>query len=482
VSSRRRRRLLALTAGALALVLAGAGVAVLRPGPVAGWLGAGDGSSEADAAAEPTPVPVLSGPDPNTPRPTPEGVRAVLQPLVGAKALGDRVNLSVTDVLTGDLLYGKGADDGTVPASVAKLVTAVTVLAARGPAHRIPTRVVAGPNPGEVVLVGGGDPTLAVDEDGFYPGAARLTDLAAQVEQSLGGTPVTRVLVDSTLFPGPKYEPGWDSDIPTGGYGGAVTALMTDGARRDPQGARRDLAAGNGGAQRYAEPDLSAGRAFAGLVGAPENSVQRGRAPALAGAATVSPAPGTELGIVESLPVIRLVDFMISDSDNLVAEALARQVALARDQPASFVGAAQAMDTVVAELGLPAEEVTLADASGLSRTNRISPSLLTDLIALAGNGSHPELAAIFAGLPVGGWSGTLADRFAAPVTTAGAGVVRAKTGTLTGVHAIAGLVTTAEGRLLSFAVLTDRAPASPPDLIRVALDRIPAALAGCGCP
>ncbi|MFI9528090.1 D-alanyl-D-alanine carboxypeptidase/D-alanyl-D-alanine endopeptidase [Micromonospora rosaria] len=468
-------------AGVLVLGLAAAGVAVVRPGPVAGWLGDPSAAPQPSATPDPPPVAVLAAPDPNAAPPTPEGVRAALEPLVGAAALGSRVNLSVTDVQTGDLLYGRGADDGTVPASVTKLVTAVTVLAARGPAYRIPTRAVAGPNPGEVVVVGGGDPTLAVDDDGFYPGAARLTDLAEQVRQALGGAAPTKVIVDATLYAGPKYEPGWDADIPTGGYGGAVTALMTDGARQDPVAARKTLAAGSGHAVRVPEPDLTAGRAFARLLGVPDAAVQRGRAPAAGGTATGSPAPGTELGTVESPPVIRLVDIMISDSDNLVAEALARQVALARDQPASFVGAAKAMDEVVAELGLPADELALADASGLSRTNRISPSLLTDLIALAGNGSHPELAAIFGGLPVGGWSGTLLDRYDSAVTSAGAGVVRAKTGTLTGVHAIAGLVTTVDGRLLSFAVLTDRAPAGTTDETRVALDRIAAALAGCGC-
>lgn len=60
-------------------------------------------------------------------------------------------------------------------------------------------------------------------------------------------------------------------------------------------------------------------------------------------------------------------------------------------------------------------------------------------------------------------------------------MVRAKTGTLTGVNAIAGLVTTADGRLLTFAVLTDRAPAGTLDDTRQALDRITSALASCGC-
>jgi D-alanyl-D-alanine carboxypeptidase/D-alanyl-D-alanine-endopeptidase (penicillin-binding protein 4) len=302
------------------------------------------------------------------------------------------------------------------------------------------------------------------------------------VRHALGGTAPTRVIVDSSLFTGPVYGPGWDDDV-TNGFGAAITALMTDGARTEPVTARKNFDEMHGWAQRSPQPDLAAGRAFARLLGlsGAAAEVKRGTAPALSGAPAGAATPGAELGRVESLPMIRMVDIMISDSDNVVAEALARQVALARNQPASFAGGAAAMDAVIGELGLPADEITLSDASGLSRNNRISPSLLTELITLAGNGTHPELAAIFGSLPVAAWSGTLGGRYQSAATKAGAGVVRAKTGTLTGVHAIAGLVTTADGRLLTFAVLTDRVPAGPPDTTRQALDRITAALAGCGC-
>ncbi|WP_328655463.1 D-alanyl-D-alanine carboxypeptidase/D-alanyl-D-alanine endopeptidase [Micromonospora sp. NBC_00330] len=472
---RRRRRLPVVLAAVLLLVLASVGVVITRPGPVAGWLGddAGSGPNAVGVTPEPAPSDVLGGPDSNAPVPTPDGVRAVLDPLVGVATLGDRVNVSVADVITGQTLFAKGADDGTVPASVTKLATAVTVLAARGPGYRIPTRAVAGAKAGEVVIVGGGDPTLAINKKSYYPGAARLDDLAAQVRTALGGTPPTSVTVDGSVYSGPVYGPGWDDDIPTGGSGGAVTALMTDGARTDP-------GVEHGSAPRFAEPDLAAGKAFARLLGVPTDAVKRGAAPPQASAGA-SPAPGTELGVVQSPPLIRLVDVMISESDNLVAEALARQVALARGQPASFDGGAAAMDAEVAELGLPADEISVSDGSGLSRLNRISPSLLTDLIRLAASPDHPELAGVFGGLPVGGWSGTLNERYrTAAGTAAGAGSVRAKTGTLTGVHSVAGLVTTADGRLLTFAVLTDKVPGDR-DTAQPALDRIAAALAGCGC-
>ncbi|WP_433533675.1 D-alanyl-D-alanine carboxypeptidase/D-alanyl-D-alanine endopeptidase [Micromonospora sp. CA-263727] len=466
-------------AALLVLVLVMVGVVVVRPGPVGRWLGGGDAAPAPTEPTEPAPVEVLAAADTGAPMPSPEGLEAVLDPLVGDAALGGRVNVAVADALTGQALFDRGGDEGTVPASVTKLLTAVTVLTARGPGYRVPTRVVAGEQPGEVVIVGGGDPTLAAGAKGFYPGAASLEELADQVRTALGGATPTRVLVDSSLYPGPAYGPGWDDDIPTGGYGAAVTALMLDGARRDPK-------AGRGWAERVTQPDLTAGQAFARLLGLPESAVQRGSAPTAPTEATGTPAetiePGAELGVVQSPPLIRLVDIMISESDNIVAEALARQVALARDRPASYAGAAEAMAGVVAELGLPAGGLTLADGSGLSRKNLISPTLLTELLALAAGPDRPELGGIFGGLPVGGWSGTLRDRYGAtPGTAAGAGVVRAKTGTLTRVHAIAGVVTTAEGRLLTFAVLTDQVPPDGMEPARAALDRIAAALATCGC-
>ncbi len=472
------------------LALALVGVAVFRPGPVAGWLGSGnDGVNSQPTPTEPAPAPVLAAAGATAPAPTVDGVRAALDKLVTASALGDRVNVSVLDVATGQSLYDHGPDELTVPASTTKLVTAVTVLAARGPAHRIATRVVAGANPGEVVIIGGGDPTLAVNATAYYAGAARLDQLAGQVKQALGGTAPTKVIVDSTLFAGPVFEPGWDSDIPTGGFAAAITALMTDGARLDP----KDPA---NGPARSATPDLAAGRSFARLLGLPESAVARGTAPpgTAAPATGVTPAagtsagpeaasPGTELGRVESPPMVRLVEFMLNESDNVVAEALARQVALARDQPASYTGGAAAMKTVLTELGLPAAESGLVDGSGLSRTNRVTPSLLTDLLALAADGTRPELSGLFTGLPVAGWSGTLIERFAArdadgAGSTAGIGVVRAKTGTLDGVSALSGVVTTADGRVLVFAVLADHVPGGA---AQPALDRIAAALARCGC-
>ena len=263
------------------------------------------------------------------------------------------MNVSVADVTTGQALYGRGQDDGTVPASVTKLVD-------RGDGAGRARPGVPDPHPGggrRDPRRGGASSAAATrpwrsDKNGFYPGAARLDDLAAQVKQALGGTAPTRVTVDSSLFTGPVYEPGWDDDIPTGGFG-ARDHRADD--RRRPQARRRKTSTTHGAAERVAAagPDRRPGRS-PGCSALPARRGQAGQAAAGPGPRHRSaPAPGTELGTVQSLPMVRLVDIMISDSDNVIAEALARQVALARNQPASFAGGAAAMDAVIGELGLP---------------------------------------------------------------------------------------------------------------------------------
>jgi D-alanyl-D-alanine carboxypeptidase/D-alanyl-D-alanine-endopeptidase (penicillin-binding protein 4) len=88
---------------------------------------------------------------------------------------------------------------------------------------------------------------------------------------------------------------------------------------------------------------------------------------------------------------------------------------------------------------------------------------------------------MLAGLPVASYSGTLAERFEGVTATAGVGLVRAKTGTLTGVSALAGMVTTTDGHILTFALIANGIASNGTDSAEAALDQIAATLAGCGC-
>ncbi len=124
--------------------------------------------------------------------------------------------------------------------------------------------------------------------------------------------------------------------------------------------------------------------------------------------------------------------------------------------------------------------MVLNDGSGLHPGNAIPPAVLVQLLGLASAPAHPELRPVLTGLPIAGFTGTLGKRFGAASGAAeAAGIVRAKTGSLSGVNTLAGTVVDADGRLLSFAVMTRTTAAA--DTARAAMDRIVARLAACGC-
>ena len=391
---------------------------------------------------------------PGTP-PTAAGLARALAPLLHGAGLGPRVRADVIDVAGGTALFTRAPGAPAAPASTAKLLTAAAVLAVRPATYRIPTTVRRGAG-GAIVLVGGGDPTLTgapAGTPGDYPGAARISDLAAQLRR--GGVRPSRIVVDDSLFTGPSVSPAWaPEDVPSD-YGAAITAAMVDGGR-----------AAVGDAVRSAHPDLAAGHRLADALGAPGLPVVLGRAPA--GAAT--------LATVVSAPLAMLVEQMLQASDNVIAECLARQVALARHRPAGFTTAAAAVREVLRGLGVD-PGAGLVDGSGLAASDRVPAAALAGVLRLAAR--TPRLRDVIAGLPVAAWSGTLAGRYLTGAARAGAGVVRAKTGTLTGVSTLAGLVHDRSGRLLAFAFMADRAGATP--AAEAALDAVAARLAGCGC-
>jgi D-alanyl-D-alanine carboxypeptidase/D-alanyl-D-alanine-endopeptidase (penicillin-binding protein 4) len=445
------------------LVMIGGVLAIIKPGPVKNLFGGDTAvSSTGGLGPDPKPTPVLAGAAGRGKELSPDAVKAALDPLVQSKALGTEVHVAVLDPANSQVLYAENADIPITPASTTKILTAVAALAARGPAYRISTRVMAGGSPGEVVLVGGGDPTLAIDGKSIYPGVARLDQLAAQVKKSLGGTKPTKVLIDTTLFQGPDTGLGWDGDVIPSGQVSRIQSLMVNGGRLKP-------AHSDGGDPRSSNPALAAGKAFAKLLGVPSSAVEHGTAGKSA----------EQLGVVQSPPLVQVTDWMLQESDNTIAELVGRQVALAAGRPATFDDTSQAMLDKLKSMGLPTDEYDLYDASGLSRHDGISPVMLTQTLALAATGKVPALAGLFDGLPVAGWSGTLANRFRAQGNTVGQGVVRAKTGSLSGVNTMSGVLVTKDGRLLVFAIMASGGASA--SQAKQALDQVPARLVGCGC-
>jgi D-alanyl-D-alanine carboxypeptidase/D-alanyl-D-alanine-endopeptidase (penicillin-binding protein 4) len=361
---------------------------------------------------------------------------------MGSGDLGSVRTGAVVDVASGQVLYDHRSGQASAPASTTKLATAVAALGVLGDAYTLTTSVVATADH-RIVLVGGGDPTLTLD--------GLATDTAAALH-ARGETSV-RLGYDTSYYSGPDLHPiGVNENL------ARVTALMAGEGRLD--------GSTSGPAARAADPAHSAVQAFAAKLRAHGIGVT-------GGFEETSGAGGTRLAVHYSAPLADLVVRMLTNSDNDIAEALARQVARASGRPASFAGAAKAIPEALRKYGVPLGHSVFTDGSGLNRADALSPAALTRILALAASASHPELRPVVDGLPVAAFTGTLAARFHA---TPGAGVVRAKTGTLTGTNTIAGLTVTREGRVLAFSFMTQGAASTPG--AEAALDALASAVAG----
>ncbi|GAA3543647.1 hypothetical protein GCM10022419_024800 [Nonomuraea rosea] len=380
---------------------------------------------------------------------------------LGDKALGSHVGAVVLDAVTGERIFDSGADTPITPASTTKIVICAAALAALGPDARLSTRVVQGAKPGAIVLVGGGDPLLAgPSAKPGYPKQASLATLAARTAATLKAQGVKKVTLsyDTSLFTGSPSAPGWKTNYIPDGEVAPVYALTMDEGRQNP---RFHM-------PRVSNPPQYAATAFAGLLAKQGIGVSKSVRPAKA------PAGAAELGKVDSAPLYALVEHTLTRSDNDMAEALARHVAIKEGQEASFPGGSASVLAVLQRLGA-AQGIALSDGSGLSIRNRISPNALAKIIAMAGSPSYPDLHAIASGMPIAGFSGTLGNgrRFVASDSKGQVGLVRAKTGTLNNINTLAGMATTKDGRLVTFAFMADRVPATAEPV----LDRLAAIVA-----
>ena len=399
-------------------------------------------------------------------------LRGKLDPLLADPALGPAPAAIVLDGATGATLVDRDGSRAATPASSLKVATSVAVLAAWGPEHRLTTSVQRNPD-GSVVLVGGGDPTLrtvTADPAPSYPIDATLADLAEQTALALQSAGITELALgyDASLFSGPAYNADWEPSFVDDDIVMPVSALTVD---KRSVGIDRDAL--------EADPARATADWFAARLGSLGISVS--------GVAPGAAAPDAEvLAAVESPTIAALVDRTLDFSDNDVAEALFRLAALGRGLPGSFEGGGQAVAGVLTELGVPIPGLVVRDGSGLSRGNAIAPVTLATALLLASEPDvartvteEPDVSWAPAGLSVGGLTGTLANRFDDPATTAGAGRVQAKTGTLTGVTSLSGIVATLQGRPIVFSILGTETTNT--FAARDALDDIAAAIAGCGC-
>ena len=390
------------------------------------------------------------------PVPTPAGLDTKLTPLLTSRNMGD-ASAIVLDPATGEFLFDRGAQSPRVPASTTKLLTAAAALHVLGAQTRLATTVQS--DGSTLTLVGSGDATLIT---GTRPrSAASLTDLAKQTASALPAGSSVVVNYDDSLFSGPELAAGWSRSWPRAGVVAPVTALMTDEGR-----------ASKGSLARALDPARVAAQQFTKLL-------RLNGATATLGTSATPVDGSQEIARVESPTVSTLVQQMLTDSNNDLAECLAHLVGLKSTGKATFKTGASATIEAVSELGISTVGLVLVDGSGLSHKNRIAPVTLASVISSTAGDQADELWPIAAGLPVAGLTGTLEDRFAVKGMKQAVGYVRAKTGSLNDTVALAGSVRDRDGRVLVFAILANSIPSVA--AARATVDKIANQLAKCGC-
>jgi D-alanyl-D-alanine carboxypeptidase/D-alanyl-D-alanine-endopeptidase (penicillin-binding protein 4) len=369
----------------------------------------------------------------------------------------------VSELATGRVVYRHGAG-AVMPASTMKLLTTTAALETLGPTTRFRTSVRATGD--RIVLVGGGDPFLMSDRraaKGLYPVRADLDTLATRTATALAqqGLAVVHLSYDASLFTGPQVNPAWPASYLPDDVVPRISALWVDEAK--------------GPDRRYvADPARAAATVFAAALARHGIGVS---GPVVPGR---SASGATELAAVQSAQLGQIVERTLAVSDNKAAEVIGRQVGLAVGQNASFAGGARAVVQVLQGLGVDTSGAQVYDGSGLSRRDRLTPQTLLDVLQTVAAAGHPDLRDVITGLPVAGFTGSLQWRFD-DAPAAARGRVRAKTGTLTGVHGLAGIITDAQGDRMAFVAIADRVAVPNTLSARHTLDLIAGALAACPC-
>lgn len=351
----------------------------------------------------------------------------------------------------GKTIYDDRAEQAVTPASTQKLVVAATALDALGAQYRYHTLFAAhdgiasdGTIDGDLWLIGSGDPSLGSDD--LRNGVAMLAHAGARRIQG-------RVVVDPSTLTGPELNPHWSADDAGQDYAPPTSAISLDGDRIE---STEEV---GGVAERVFTPMQDVPRYVAdrlnGILVA--EKVPPGMPPAVGAA----PLESVVLWDHRSAPLQALESHMLYYSDNHYAEQLLRTVGEETAQTPNDKGGIDAERQFLERRGIPMPGLKLYDGSGLSPDDRIAGITLARLLA-------DQESSLYLLLPLGGRQGTVDDY---DFTTA-LGRVRAKTGHLTGVSALAGYVTTQRHGRVAFAFLIDGSPGDPDAAIVRAVDRV----------
>ncbi len=363
---------------------------------------------------------------------------------------------------------------------------------------------------GDLVLYGTGDPTFS---SRFYPQETAALDSLAQGVLEAGIRTVRGdLVVDGSYFAGPELHPDWNPEdlneafsapisamtvneslvtvrVEAGGWSGArplihvtppgsgltvvnqVRTVEPEGRSRvwlfrdtpwDPIGMEGEIPVGGRDVWRrlpVPDPLLFSGRLLEEALAARGVEVAGHIRLVRDPGQSILPAPGPRpqaserpriLAIRPSPPLARILGVVNKESNNLLAESVARTLGRHSGRGASFEGGAEAVrEFLVEEVGVRAEEVWLEDGSGLSGENRVSAGALVRLLAYMAD--SPEWEDLWETLPQAGVWREMRRMGGTPA----ARNLRAKTGTMDGVSALSGMVRTRSGERILFSILSN---------------------------
>ena len=440
----------------------------------------------------------VSPPAPPKPSEAVQRLQTKIEAILNVPLLASsNVGMKVVSLVTGEVLYEKDAEKLYHPASTMKLITAATALVKLSPNYRFHTTLYADRLEGRQVLgniylKGGGDPVFASDD------LEKMVDRLVEMDtKDLQGD----IVVDETYFDAVRWGKGWMwDDGPIGGYYPHLSALTinrngvfvriapgtnvgdpvrvhldpptqymkidnestTVGAseevrvrikRKNGSAAENVLmingAMAIGQAEMNRRVDILDPALYCGTL-LREMLAERGVI--LYGTVRYGEVPEEAVEIIQHIspPLSRILWEMNKPSDNLIAELLLKTIgAELRGAPGTAEKGLGAISNLLGIIGMDRRYYTFADGSGVSRYNLVTASLLTDLLVYMYR-NFAVMPEYLASLPVGGVDGTLTRRMRG---MSAEGVLRAKTGTLRGLTALAGYTVTADGETVAFSIL-----------------------------
>lgn len=405
----------------------------------------------------------------------------------------------IKSLRTGQTLYERNAGKRMVPASNFKLLVSSTALEKLGPEFTYKTEVLAagkidsGVVDGDLVLKGGGDPVLLT---------ADLTDLAAQLKAAGIAQVKGGIIADDTYFDDQRLGWGWSWDY-TGSYFAAEISALTlnrntvdvwvtpgkeagapaevklvptndyikfdstattgKAGSRDTVWIDRHFGSNTlqiGGSvpldakvtRRKAAVTMQDPRLYTASVFAVELAKQGIQ---IGGTVKGSKAPADAKPVAShtSPPLSEIVRLLNKPSDNLIAEMLLKTLGAALRGRGSSSAGGEVEKEFAGKIGMDLSQLSIADGSGLSRLDYISPQNLVTLLSYMSTAPNSKI--FVDSLPIAGVDGTL--RYRMTGTAAGKNV-KAKTGTVAYVSTLSGYVNTKSGEPLVFSIMMNHAP------------------------